>query len=128
MVKQHIPGPEENDGETPGATNRLFSNESRSKKLLVPRLLVSLISLTMVGLGIMAFLTQHYYGRTSKLGGAEVSLNGGPAVSMGLATVFFGLLPLALWFPSKRPALAWALACAAAAAVSFYISAYGAKP
>lgn len=124
MTKQHITDPKE--ASNPVAADGNASNRSRSKEMLLPRLLMSLISLTMVSLGIMAVLTQSYYGRTSKLGGAEVSLNGGPAVAMGLATIFFGLLPLALWFPSKRPALAWALACISGAAISFYISAYGA--
>lgn len=101
---------------------------SRSKELLVPRLLASLISLTLVGLGIMSVVTQSYYGRTFKLGGAEVSLSGGQAVGMGLATIFLGLLPLAFWFSSKRPALAWALVCVAAAALPFVVSTYAGKP
>ena len=125
MTKRHIPTPKES--ESPDVTVRPASKERRSKELLVPRLLVSLISLTVVGLGIMALLTQHYYGRTSKLGGAEVSLDGVPAVAMGLGLAFFGLLPLAVWFPSKRPALAWAVACISAAAASFYVSAYGSR-
>jgi hypothetical protein len=103
-------------------TARPASKENRSKELLVPRLLASLISLCVVGLGITAILTQHYYGRTTKLGGAEVSLDGGPAIAMGFCTVFFGLLPLALWFPAKRPALVWVVACFSAAGVAFYIS------
>ncbi len=98
-----------------------------TKKMLVPRLLASLISVSIVGLGMLAVVTQHYYGRTSKLGGAEVSLDGAAAVGMGAATVFLGLVPLALWFPSKRPALAWAIVWICAAAVVFYISIYGAK-
>jgi hypothetical protein len=73
-------------------------------------------------------LARSYYGRTSKLGGAEVSLGGVPAVAMGLATIFLGLLPLALWFPGKRTALAWALACVFAAATAFCVSVYGPKP
>jgi hypothetical protein len=98
-----------------------------SKEMRIPRLLASLVSLTLVGLGIMAVLTEHYYGRTTKLGGAEVSLDGGAAIGMGMATIFFGLLPLALWFPRKGPALAWALACVVAAAAFFCVSIYGAK-
>jgi predicted anti-sigma-YlaC factor YlaD len=93
-----------------------------SRQMLVPRLLVSSISLTIVALGLLAVFTQHYYGRTSKLGGAEVSLDGAAAVGMGVATVFLGLVPLALWFPSKRHALAWAVVCMFAAAAAFYIS------
>ena len=112
---------------SPQGSMHASNTRSRSKELLVPRLLVSLVSLTLVGLGIMSIATQSYYGSSSKLGGAVVSLSGGRAVAMGLATVFLGLLPLALWFPRKRPALFWALACACAAAVSFCAT-YTAKP
>lgn len=92
------------------------------KDLLVLRLLATLMTLTVSGLGILAILTTHYYGRTSKLGGAEVSIDGAPAVAMGLCLVFFGLLPLALWFRSKRPALVWMLLCLAASGLAFYFS------
>lgn len=126
MTEQDISAPK--DDRDPDAASRNASDRSRSKELLLPRLLVSLISLTLVGLGMMAVLTQSYYGRTSKLGGAEVSLDGGPAVAMDVATIFLGLMPLALWFPGKRPALAWSLACFAGAAIAFYISIYGARP
>jgi|JI10StandDraft_1071094.scaffolds.fasta_scaffold233804_2 hypothetical protein len=103
------------------------TQESSAKDMLISRLLASMISLTVVGLGAMAILTQHYYGRTSKLGGAEVSLDGSAAVGMGVATLFLGLVPLALWFRSKRPALVWAVVCIFAAAISFYTSIYGLK-
>lgn len=115
--------PDLGDAKSPAAGER-----RPVKELLLPRLLVSLISLTTVGLGTMALLTQSYSGRTTKLGGAEVWLHGGSAIAMGLATIFLGLIPLALWFTTRRPALVWALACASAAALSFCISAYGAKP
>ena len=90
---------------------------------LVARLLVSLISLTLVGLGLFAVFTQHYYGSTNKLGGAVVSLWGTPAVLMGLSTVFLGMAPLALWFASKKAAGLWATGWVAAAAVTF-VTAY----
>ena len=89
---------------------------------LVARLLVSLISLTLVGLGLFAVFTQHYYGSTSKLGRAVVSLWGTPAVLMGLSTVFLGLAPLALWFASKKSAGLWATGWLAAAAITFVIA------
>jgi len=81
--------------------------------------LVSLISLTLVGLGLFSIVTEHYYGSTSKLGRAEVSLWGTPAVLMGVSTVCFGLSPLALWFRSKGAAAAWATASIVAAGVAF---------
>ena len=90
--------------------------------MLVPRLLMSLISVTLAGLGVMTILTGHYYGRTSKLGGAEISLDGPAATAMGVSTVLFGLFPLALWFRSKRPAMLWAIACFLAAAAAFYVA------
>ena len=86
---------------------------------LVARLMVSLISLTLVGLGLFAVFTQHYYGSTNKLGRAVVSLWGTPAALMGLSTVFLGLAPLALWFASKKSAGLWATGWSAAAAVTF---------
>ena len=89
---------------------------------LIARLLVSLISLTLVGLGLFAVFTQHYYGSTNKLGGAVVSLWGTPAVLMGLSTVFLGMAPLALWFASKKAAGLWATGWVAAAAVTFVIA------
>jgi len=95
---------------------------ARARELLVPRLLMSLIGLTLVGLGVMTILTGHYYGRTSKLGGAEISLDGPPAIALGFSTVFFGLFPLAFWFRNKRPRIAWAVACLVTAVAAFYVS------
>ncbi len=114
--------PKLNESARPQAVGALVGKEPGSRQMLVPRLLVSLIGLTIVALGLMAVLTHHYYGRTSKLGGAEVSLDGAAAVGMGVATIFLGLVPLALWFPSKRPALVWAIVCTLAAAVAFCIA------
>lgn len=88
----------------------------------VARLLVSLISLTLVALGLFAVFTQHYYGSTNKLGRAEVSLWGVPAVVMGLSTVFLGMAPLALWLSSKKSAALWAAFWVAAAAVTFVMA------
>jgi multisubunit Na+/H+ antiporter MnhB subunit len=120
VTEQHIPIPNGSDGSK--MTARPGSKETRSKELLVPRLLASLISLSIVGLGVTVILTQHYYGRSTKLGGAEISLDGAAAIAMGFCTVFFGLFPLAFWFPAKRPALVWVVACFSAAGVAFYIS------
>ena len=95
---------------------------ARSNDLLLPRLLASLVSVTIVGLGVMAIWTRHDYGRTTKLGGAEVVLDGPPAVAMGVCTVLFGLFPLALWFDSRRTAIAWTVLCFVAAGTAFLIS------
>jgi hypothetical protein len=83
---------------------------------------MSLLSLTLIGLGVMTILTGHYYGRTSKLGGAANSLDGPAATAMGFSEVLFGLLPLAFWFRGKRPRVAWAVVCLIAAAAAFYVS------
>jgi hypothetical protein len=98
------------------------SLNARARELLVPRLLMSLVSLTLVGFGVMTVWTGHYYGRTSKLGGAEISLDGPAATAMGFSEALFGLLPLAFWFQARRPRTAWAAACLIAAAVAFYVS------
>ena len=95
---------------------------ARERELLLPRLLVSLISATLVGLGVMTIVTGHYYGRTSKLGGAEITMDGPAATAMGYSTLLFGLFPLALWFRTPRARSAWVVACLIAAAVAFYVS------
>jgi len=63
----------------------------RERDMIVPRLLMSLISLTLVGLGVTTILTGHYYGRTSKLGGAEVSLDGPAATTVGISMVLWAV-------------------------------------
>jgi hypothetical protein len=90
--------------------------------MFLPRLLISLVSLTLVGLGVMTMFTGHYYGRTSKFGGAEVSLDGPAGIVTGLSEVFFGLFPLAFWFCTRRSRILWALACFVAAGAAFYTS------
>lgn len=94
----------------------------RERELLLPRLLVSLISATLVGLGVMTIVTAHYYGRTTKLGGAEITLDGPAATALGYSTVLFGLFPLALWFRATRPRAAWVVGCLVAAAGAFYVA------
>ena len=93
-----------------------------AKELLIPRLLMSLISVTLVGLGLMNIVTRHYYGVTNKLGRVEVTLDGPSATAMGVTTVLFGLLPLALWFRTKQRALLWVIACVIAAGSAFYVA------
>ena len=78
------------------------------------RWLISLIALVMIGLGLWSIASQHYFGRTTKYGGAEVSLDGQPAVLMGLLYISLGLLPLAMWFRTPRAAAWWGSVCALA--------------
>lgn len=87
--------------------------------LLVARLLMSLVSLVLVGLGLLSILTEHYYGSSNKLGRTEVSLWGVPAVIMGVSTVCLGLAPLGLWFSSRASAALWAVCSLGGAAVAF---------
>ena len=82
--------------------------------LRLARWLTSFIALVMIGLGLWSIASQHYFGRTTKFGGAEVSLDGQPAVLMGLLYISLGVLPLALWFRTPRAAAWWASVCAAA--------------
>ena len=78
------------------------------------RWLISLIALVMIGLGLWSIASQHYFGRTTKYGGAEVLLDGQPAVLMGLLYISLGVLPLAVWFRTPRAAAWWASVCAVA--------------
>jgi hypothetical protein len=87
---------------------------TRSHLRLV-RMLTSLVAIVMIGLGVWSIATQHYFGRTSKLGGAEVSLDGEPAAAVGLLYIFLGVLPLAVWARTPRAAI-W---CASVCAVAF---------
>lgn len=82
--------------------------------LRVARWLSTAIASSLIGLGSWALVGQHYFGRTSKFGGAEVSLDGEPAVLMGLLYISLGLLPLAIWFRTPRAAAWWGTACAVA--------------
>ena len=104
-------GPDKND------TN----SASRSKKLLIPRIMASLLSLIIVVIGSMAVMTAHYYIRNGRLG-MEITLDGSPAIAMGVSTIFLGLLPLTLWFPNKRPKATWLIFCFVAATVAYCVS------
>ena len=99
-----------------------IGNSHRSKALLVPRLMASLLSLILVVMGVVAIQTGHYSARSARLGGVEISLEGLPAVVMGFSTLFLGLFPLLLWFRTKRARVIWAIGCLVAAGVSFWVS------
>ena len=95
------------------------SGPHENNGLLSARLLVSLVSLTLVGLGFFSIFSEHYYGSSNKLGRAEVSLWGVPAVIMGVGTVCLGLAPLALWFSSRKAAVLWVGLSLCGAAMAF---------
>ena len=78
------------------------------------RWIALLIALVMIGLGLWSIASQHYFGSTTKYGGVEVSLDGQPAVLMGLLYISLGLIPLAVWFRTPRAAAWWGSVCALA--------------
>lgn len=86
----------------------------RPSHLRLVRWLTAIVALVMIGLGLWSIAGQHYFGRTTKYGGAEISLDGQPATLIGLLYISLGALPLALWFRTPRAAVWWASACAAA--------------
>ena len=97
---------------------RRFSIATRDKDwprshLQPARWLASLISVVMIGIGLWSIGAEHYFGRTSKLGGAEISVDGQPATVIGLLYILLGVLPLALWLRTPRAALWCASICAA---------------
>lgn len=88
-----------------------MSRTSRSD-LLVPRLLCTLVSITVSGMGVFSMVAEYYYGRTNKLGGAVVVFEGKQAVITGFGMAVFGLFPLALWANNSLRAGIWAACCA----------------
>ena len=97
---------------------------AHSIELLVPRLIASLFCLLTFAISIRAILTAHYYARSGQLGGIDILLDGLPAIVMGFCTLFWGLIPLALWFRAKRTRVMWAVACFVAAATAFLVSVF----
>lgn len=69
------------------------------------------MSAFMFAYGIFIITTQHYYGHTSKFGGAEVNADGLEAIMLGIATIIIGLTPMALWAKSGKAAGFWAGSC-----------------
>ncbi len=61
--------------------------------------------------GVFIIATEHYYGRTTKLHGAEVSADGLQAVITGIGIIVIGLAPMSLWAKSGKVAGLWAAAC-----------------
>jgi hypothetical protein len=98
---------------------------SPQSRLRLVRGLASFVALTMIGLGLLAITTQHYFGRTTKFGGAEVSLDGQSATLMGLLYILLGLFPLALWFRTPRTAVWFASVCAVAFLALLAVMLYG---
>jgi hypothetical protein len=69
------------------------------------------ISAFVFAFGFFIIITEHYYGYTSKNGGAEISADGSDAIVLGIATIIIGLTPMALWAKSGKAAGFWAGSC-----------------
>ncbi|NOS98646.1 MAG: hypothetical protein HOP25_09275 [Methylotenera sp.] len=69
------------------------------------------MSAFMFAYGVFIIITEHYYGYTSKLGGAEVTADGFEAIVIGIATIILGLTPMSLWAKSGKVAGFWAGTC-----------------
>ena len=82
------------------------------------------ISAFMLAYGFFIIATQHYYGRTDKYGGAEVSADGWQAIIMGIAIIVIGLTPMCLWMKSGKAAGFWAGTCMIIGIVLFLAPAY----
>ena len=69
------------------------------------------ISLLMGAYGLFIISAEHYYGRPTKLGGAEVSADGAQAIIIGIAMIVLGLTPLSLLAKTATAAGLWAGSC-----------------
>ena len=78
----------------------------------------------MFAYGTFIIATQHYYGRTNKYGGAEVSVDGCQAVIVGVAIIVIGLTPMCLWMKSGKAAGFWAGTCMIIGIVLFLAPTY----
>jgi hypothetical protein len=78
------------------------------------RVLLSAISLVIVGMGAMAIWSEHYYGVSTKHGNVSIVLDGAPAIRMGLTLVLLGLVPMGVWWNTTKAVLAWSIAFAIA--------------
>lgn len=109
--------PPESPRSGPAPTGRAAPQPAPGRLLL--RWGVSAIGAVLVALGSFNLWTAHYFGRTTKLGGAQVHLDGSPALAMGLATLCLGLLSLAVWLRGKGLITLWCGLCLTGAGGSF---------
>lgn len=78
----------------------------------------------MFAYGVFIIITEHYYGYTSKLGGAEVTADGFEAIVIGIATIILGLTPMSLWAKSGKAAGFWAGTCMVLGVLLFLVPFY----
>lgn len=93
--------------ETENSTSDNTNNQQRGRDLKIVKILFALISLVLCSLGLLAILTHHYYGYTSKYGGHEVSIDGARAIKIGIGYMVFGLFPLAIWAKTAKGVAIW---------------------
>lgn len=82
------------------------------------------MSAFMFAYGVFIIITEHYYGYTSKLGGAEVTADGFEAIVIGIATIILGLTPMSLWAKSGKAAGFWAGTCMVLGVLLFLVPFY----
>jgi hypothetical protein len=82
------------------------------------------MSAFMFAFGVFIIITKHYYGYTSKYGGAEVSADGLDAIVLGIATIILGLTPMSLWARSGKAAGIWAGTCMILGVLLFLVPFY----
>ncbi len=90
----------------------------------VAKWLAAGISAWMFAYGVFIIATRHYYGHTSKLGGAEVSADGFQAMMFGVAIILIGLTPMSLWAGSGKAAGVWAGTCMITGLLFFLVPVY----
>ena len=88
----------------------MISPEPKKISPLIKWLAVSM-SAFMFAYGAFIVSTEHYFGFTCNYGGAEVSVDGLPAVCLGIAIIVIGLTPMCLWAKSGKAAGFWAGSC-----------------
>jgi hypothetical protein len=99
---------------------------SSEPKIISPlaKWLAAGISAFMLAYGLFIITTEHYYGYSSKLGGAEVSVDGLQAILNGTAIIIIGLTPMSLWTKSGKAAGFWAGTCMIIGVILFLAPVY----
>ena len=96
--------------------------KSDSKKAIenrkILRILLSMISLVVVGLGVMAILNEHYYGISTRYGYKEVNVDGIQAIRIGVTLILLGLIPMGVWWKTARQVMVWSIGCVMAFGVA----------
>ena len=95
---------------TENSEAEITKNQQPKRDLRIAKILFTLISLVICSLGLLAVLTQHYYGYTNKYGVHELNIDGISAIKIGIGYIVFGLFPLAVWAKTAKGLVIW-MAC-----------------